>query len=307
MAWLTGWLYRKAITVSNGSADYQTKVLVGESSGATGEEVDCGGKCQTDFDDLRFTGSDGQTLLDYWIESITGTTPNQLATIWVQNDATPSTTCYMYYGKADATAVSDGDATFPFYDHFPNSSVDTNKWTVAGTPVVASSRVLVEVAESIKGKVDISNSGFFAIRWSGHVSAEAAGTMSEGCGQAYDLNACSLLSQASPAFYRLLNDAWSAANTVATDASDYIYEITHPGTGTATIYRNGVSMATVATNDTNAKYIVIRAGVTGSSGHLDTDWIFARKFAATEPTFAFGSEEYWIPPFRNYYPHILAH
>ena len=30
-----------------------------------------GGNCQTDFDDIRFTNSDGTTKLDYWIEEIT--------------------------------------------------------------------------------------------------------------------------------------------------------------------------------------------------------------------------------------------
>jgi hypothetical protein len=72
---LTGWPYRKSITLSRASGavtNYQMKLLVGESSGATGEDVDCGGLCATDFDDLRFTKSDGTTLLDYWIESISG-------------------------------------------------------------------------------------------------------------------------------------------------------------------------------------------------------------------------------------------
>jgi len=103
VAWLTGWTYRKSITLSRASGavtNYQMKLLVGESAGATGEDVDCNGHVQTDFDDLRFTTSDGQTLLDYWIESITGTTPNQLATVWIEFDSigTGATTFYMYYG-----------------------------------------------------------------------------------------------------------------------------------------------------------------------------------------------------------------
>jgi hypothetical protein len=93
------WQSRKAITVTNASASYQSKILIGESSGATGEDVDCGGLCRKNFEDLRFTGADGTTALPFWVESITGTTPNQLATIWVKNDATPSTTLYMYYNN----------------------------------------------------------------------------------------------------------------------------------------------------------------------------------------------------------------
>jgi hypothetical protein len=138
---LTGWKYRKAITVTNAVASYPTKVLVGESSGATGEDVDCGAKCLTTFNDLRFTGANGTTLLPYWIESITGTTPNQLATVWVKNDATPSTTLYMYYGHAGATSLSSGTDTFSFFDDFPGTSYNATTWpTLVGTaPTVASS------------------------------------------------------------------------------------------------------------------------------------------------------------------------
>jgi hypothetical protein len=93
------WLSRKAITITNASANYQMKILVGESSGATGETVDCGGVCRKNFEDLRFTGADGTTLLDFWVETISGTTPNRLATVWVENDATPSATIYMYYNN----------------------------------------------------------------------------------------------------------------------------------------------------------------------------------------------------------------
>lgn len=117
------WNYRKSFSISHPSGqitNYQMKILVGESSGATGEDVDCGGKCKTDFSDLRFTTSDGTTLLGYWIENITGTTPNQLATIWVQFDSigTTDTTFYMYYGNSDAPPYSNPIDTFIFADDF---------------------------------------------------------------------------------------------------------------------------------------------------------------------------------------------
>jgi YD repeat-containing protein len=132
---LPGWAYRKAVTLSRASGsvtDYQMKLLVGETSGASGEDVDCNGHVQPDFDDLRFTKSDGTTLLDYWIESITGTSPNRLATVWIKFDAigTGATAFYMYYGKADAPATSNGEASFLFFDDFSGSALDSGKWTV---------------------------------------------------------------------------------------------------------------------------------------------------------------------------------
>jgi hypothetical protein len=107
------------------------KLLVGESSGPSGENVDCNGHVQADFDDLRFTNADGITLLDYWIESITGTTPNKLATVWVEFDSigTDATTFYMYYGKADAPAYSNGPNTFIFFDDFELGNL--SRWSTA--------------------------------------------------------------------------------------------------------------------------------------------------------------------------------
>lgn len=145
--WLDGWDYRKSITLSRASGavtNYQMKLLVGESSGATGEDVDCGGKCLSSFNDIRFTTSDKTTLLDYWIESISGTTPNQLATVWIEFDSigTSDTTFYMYYGKSDAAAASNGANTFILFDDFErgNDGDDVGgDWTASGTCQISTS------------------------------------------------------------------------------------------------------------------------------------------------------------------------
>lgn len=124
--WLSGWLYRKEITISRASGavtNYQMKVLVGETSGASGADVDCAGHVMTSFADLRFTNSENEPL-DYWIESITGTTPNQLATVWVECDyiGTAATVFYMYYGNSTASSESSGTNTFIVFDDFERGS-----------------------------------------------------------------------------------------------------------------------------------------------------------------------------------------
>ena len=84
MAGLAGWTYYKSITLSRASGavtDYQMLLLVGKSSSATGEDVDCEDHVLESFNDLRFTTSDGETLLDYWIEEITGSGSSALARV----------------------------------------------------------------------------------------------------------------------------------------------------------------------------------------------------------------------------------
>jgi len=153
MAWLTGWHKRKEITLSRATGavtNYQMKLLVGESAGATGEDVDCGGKCLSTFNDLRFTAADGTTLLPYWIESITGATPNQLATVWIKFDSigTDATTFYMYYGNSGASAASNGDDTFLFFDDFTGSSLDSDKWDTIGTPTITVSGGELDITQN---------------------------------------------------------------------------------------------------------------------------------------------------------------
>lgn len=128
MSWITGWSNRKAFSYSRPSGavtDYQIKILVGESSTASGDIL-CTSGCSSDFSDIRFTTSDGTTLLNYWIESITGTTPNQVATVWVKLDfiGTSSTVFYLYYGNT-VTSSSSGSNTFNFFEDF-NSLTNGN-------------------------------------------------------------------------------------------------------------------------------------------------------------------------------------
>jgi hypothetical protein len=129
--WITGWIYCKGITIGGSDAlqtDYPMKLLVGESSGSSSYNIHCQGNCKSDFGDLRFINSSG-TQLDYWIESTTGVTPNQTATVWVEVDsiaAAPTLTIlYMLYGNASASTTSSGPNTFTFFDHF---DVDLGKW-----------------------------------------------------------------------------------------------------------------------------------------------------------------------------------
>jgi hypothetical protein len=122
MASLMGWTYYKSVSLSRASGavtNYQMKLLVGRSSGSVGATVHCGGHCLATFTDLRFVNSVG-TVLDYWIESITGAAGNELASVWIEFDsiATSATTFRMYYGNATAPAVSSGANTFIVFDDF---------------------------------------------------------------------------------------------------------------------------------------------------------------------------------------------
>jgi hypothetical protein len=99
----------------------------------TTPKIYCAGNCQDDFDDIRFTESDEETLLDHWIESYTS---GVSADVWVELDTIAQMTTvdqhthyYMYYGNTGATSVSSGADTFIRFDDAESGTVAGNGWT----------------------------------------------------------------------------------------------------------------------------------------------------------------------------------
>lgn len=144
----SGWAYRKYFTVNGSTAggvtNYQIKLTVNFGQGAdTGNTVYLNSKSQIDFDDLRFTKSDGVTLLDAWLESYIA---SSVCTVWVELDILPvspgTNTFYIYYGNAYATSNWNGSNTFISFDDFERG-VDGDpiggSWTVSSGVATISS------------------------------------------------------------------------------------------------------------------------------------------------------------------------
>ncbi|HQK56302.1 MAG TPA: DUF2341 domain-containing protein, partial [Methanolinea sp.] len=106
--------------------DYQMRFVVYRSEGTDGGgTVYVGTNVKADYSDLRFTKTDN-TVLSYWIESSSASS----AVVWVKIPEIPvtGTQIYLYYGNAGAEAVSNGETTFPFFDDFSGSSLNSGKW-----------------------------------------------------------------------------------------------------------------------------------------------------------------------------------
>lgn len=112
------WNYRKSILIETEltapEADYQISI-----------DVTYDAHMQTDFDDIRFTDNDGETLLDHWLEIKVDSTS---AVFWVEvkdyMSGNDFETIYMYYGNEEASTTSNGTATFIFFDDFENNNLD---------------------------------------------------------------------------------------------------------------------------------------------------------------------------------------
>jgi hypothetical protein len=135
---LKAWRWRKAFQIieqaGQNLTNYQVLLKIGESSGATGCNFHLEGLSSifpsgtNQGGDLRITDSDKTTLLNFWVEQVTGTSPNRIAYVWVKIpslSANQTKTLYCYFGNPNATNVSDGPATFSFFEDF-NSYTDGN-------------------------------------------------------------------------------------------------------------------------------------------------------------------------------------
>lgn len=110
------------LTITNQIAsdltDFQTKITVTYDA-----------DMQADFDDIRFTSSDGFTDIPFWLESKTN---GDSATFYVKVPFLPSlgtAEVYLYYGNAGASSASSGVDTFDFFDDFNDG--DAADWVVS--------------------------------------------------------------------------------------------------------------------------------------------------------------------------------
>jgi hypothetical protein len=111
MAWKGVFNFRKKFTVSHPDGaltNYPIKIIVGQSAESVGCDIHCDKKVSHNFADVRFCSSDGETYIDHYLESVSGTHPNRVAVFWVEcpTIGTSDTDFYMYYGNRDGTSMS---------------------------------------------------------------------------------------------------------------------------------------------------------------------------------------------------------
>jgi hypothetical protein len=306
--WLSGWAYRKKITIAGSAGagtNYQVLLKVGESSGATGYDFHLEGLSakfpsrKNDGGDLRFTASDGTTLQDFWVESVSGTSPNRVAYVWVEvsADLGSNQSIYCYYGNSAATNASNLKNTF-LVEPYDFEVDESSEWTVVnGTWVwdttnevlkVTSTDGLIYCTSPIRGlekyitrfKISATNrafgiifgyqdsNNFYHVRFfEGYLDLYkwVGGTATQLAHISYSI---------SPDTWYQLMIKWISASQIK-------------------VYVNGVeeiNQTTGLESWTSGKF-GFREG-SGISGTDYLDWVFVRKYVSPEPAFSSaGSEE----------------
>jgi len=279
-----------------------------------------GGNCETDFADIRFTESDGETLLNY---GIIEESDSEYANVWIDvatvNDPIPaspsSKNMYFYYGNAGASDASDLDVTFDFYDDFPGAAIDGDKWTtVSGTPAVSSSILTLSGSgtdEIITSKV---SQQYGEWRWYGKVT-QVNYYVYMWWGQYYDSNwernDWNRSSSTSSAYSWTGGDYEGGATAVAITANTNYTWVQRWVSGECLFARNTTESyhpdIVLTTDRDHSTYIPsMSSPVTFGAYHsgasysiLDIDWVFLRQWCDPEPTWGEAGEEVaattWVP------------
>lgn len=125
------------ITGATGAGvNYPVKITIGESSGATGANFNLG-TAGTFPASKNATSSfifwDATGVVPFWIEKVTGTTPNRVAHVWIAPTVDLSSGTKTVFLSTEATNAvrSNGVNVFTLFDDFDVATLDATKWDTA--------------------------------------------------------------------------------------------------------------------------------------------------------------------------------
>ena len=304
--WNNSWDNRRTITISpRNPENFTIKVVIPSDVP------------KSSYQSIRFLENETSGVLPYWIEKMENnynTTGADIA--WVRRLENYDNTIYMYYGNAAAPKVDNGDNTFLFFDDF-GGNANSGKWSAfaeGGTVSFDSTVLHIIGAGGNKPRVEGQFSGLagqqdwrstaknieFRVKNAGTLRG---GMLLNGSGWNQVEYACIFDSSG----FKFWQDGNSSAAIVQADkywigrvdmygsSGDNLTTKFYMGNDNAD-YRTQLWTSDKPKDWTNANggdyvdKIVLSAWDSGTSSYY-FDWIFMRKWAATEPSVNVGSQE----------------
>ena len=291
--WNTSWDNKREIKVDNTGGSALTYYQVNVNLTST----------PINSSSLRVVNETADATVPHWQETISS---GNCTDLWFNTTSIPASawlngTYYMYYGNAGAASAWDIRATMLDGDDFPGSSLNATIWDNQNCNIGVSGGILtldtftggltggvmgkrlLPITHVIESKikntysgdvVQIGNSNVFQIR--GDDSA-CLGLNNDATLYMYTTNE-GTLSYCGPSGYNV--------------NQYYNIKIVLDGAGVHCYY-DGTELtgSPITTNYPNEQTYLRIGGDSSTSPTAQTDWIFARKYTATEPTASLGAEE----------------
>jgi len=280
------WTRSKTLLVSNHQQGYQLKLSIPRDD-----------DMKADYGDVRFYDATTQVELPYWIEN-SAVTP---ATFWVKLGG--SANVVMYYGNSSATAISDPNRVFEFFETFDGAAINTSRWQEVDTAanyVTQSDELLV--SRNTTG----SNVGVYSIAsFARPLTFEVEGTAGVQYGDAHmglkdtSTSALNYLHAAKvawyePPYFAIIDPgdptAAAAYGGTITPGVKYSYRVDAKPVGAKYSFGPTGGSLTTVVNGTMGSVSPLKVALTTYIREMRFDNVRVRKYAEVEPTVVFGTE-----------------
>ena len=308
MGWLSGWTYRKKITIAGATGagtNYQVLLKIGESSGASGYNFHLEGTSasfpsgKNSGGDLRFTSSDGSTLLDFWVETVTGSSPNRIAYVWVEvaDDLGSNRDIYCYFGNSSASNASNGANTFLGFRDFDSTSETLTYYGIGSWQIDAANSLLRWTPTGRGGgfaTIDVSMANV-RVLIRGRMATQGAIAVVARCSDANNYYLTALNSDVNQrTIEKIVNGSWAciiyASETLSLNTFYRLLFKVYGSSLYANYYTDDYSALTpLSTSDSNltgTQHGIDAWAPAQSSYQFDFDYVAIAKSNSTEPAFS---------------------
>lgn len=297
---LNGWSYAIPITVTNSLStplvNFQVKVTVNTAALVTA------GHMQPSGADIRFTRGDCCNFLCYTVESGMNTTATE---IWVKIDSLPangSVIISMAYGNSSTGTTDDPVCTFDMWEPFDNQvnhftpTCGNGTYTVSGGNAnISWSNAYVMYSDIIFDMDTVYTAEMNVVSASGNWPGINLSKITPGDHTGYSMllgGGSVRLGEAgtsAPDYCR--GENWASA-LMPFSIVNGLWSVTWIATGSITgqFPAVGTINSTSVTHARNNDMRVCIGGISSGSGTLVVDWVRVRKYAASMPSIAIGTE-----------------
>lgn len=280
------WSKIAPITIANapGVANYQVCINLTHAA-----------EMNADFSDIRFTDT-SDTALSYWLESATA----GAAVVWVKV-ASATTEIELLFGNDEATSESSGANVFDFFDDWSGASLDTGKWTKAGTGTATLSSGALDIKTTAQSYTTLQSVSTFSPNVviearikTAHAGNQTAAVEVFGSGSIYTgvyQQAQFAISGANARFWNSNSSGSGADMSPAWASGTYKILTLRRKTDGSEWYQDRANLQTLGSNyPTAAKAIWFEVySYNGTAAEIFCDWVLVRKYQATEPSCSVGS------------------
>lgn len=244
---------------------------------------------QSDFDDICFEDLSGVKIPHFKLNLTNGVN----ASIDIRTDlpASGGATISMFYGNATVSDMSDGNNTYPLFDHFTEGSLNATKWDNNGAPPTPAGSE-IRITQGVGTTQNIMSVDSFA---AGEYEMRARVKLDTGQNQRLSLGFQSSIGSTGinyPNLYASSIDRLYSYYSTQYTSYDFSTGVWYnPVVQMSSDYKHTISVGSASSTSTTALTANDNhAWLGGNYVDAHIDWVAVRNYTAIAPSVVFGAE-----------------